>query len=67
MAMVVSMLANCFRDSKKKRTPFKPADFMPQSGGGQKKRLKNLTQDELLERVRIINAAAGGREIMNDG
>ncbi len=59
--LICSVIANVNRDPKKKPEPFTPSDFMPQT----KKVTKEMSQDDLLEQMRLWNAAAGGIEVIN--
>uniref|UniRef100_A0A6M3IXI5 Minor tail T domain-containing protein n=1 Tax=viral metagenome TaxID=1070528 RepID=A0A6M3IXI5_9ZZZZ len=61
--LLCAVMANCHRDAKKKPSPFKAEDFMPRRHGERKK----STPDEMLNWVRIMNAAHGGKEIIRDG
>lgn len=57
-AIVASTVANVNRDPKKSK-PFKPADFLPNF---EKQHKEKPTWQALLEKVRMLNAAFGGRE-----
>ena len=59
--IVCATLANINRDSKKQRKPFTPFDFMPTSKG--KKPKKKQTPKQMLQVVKMINAAHGGKVI----
>jgi hypothetical protein len=56
------IIANVNRDSKKKPDPFTWQDFMPSMV---EKPKKELSPDDFLEQIRIMNAAAGGKEEIN--
>lgn len=59
--IVASTIANVHRDSKKQKKPFEPQDFMPDfEAAGQKK--QGRTMDQLLAKVRQLNALFGGKE-----
>jgi hypothetical protein len=60
--LVCAIIANVNRDSKKKPEPFTPQDFMPQR---EQKPERELSPDDLLLQMRIMNAAAGGKEVVN--
>ena len=74
--IVAATLANCFRDSKNRREPYRPEDFMPSyakasegrpsgagaSGGGPRR----LTPEEMAEKVKAIHAALGGTAASGD-
>lgn len=52
--------ANLHRDSDKKRDPFTRADFLPASVD---RREEIPTPDDLLAKVRALNAAFGGEDL----
>lgn len=54
--IVASTVANANRDSKKRRKPFGPADFMPVF----EKEKEATSWQDLLTQVEILNAAFGG-------
>jgi hypothetical protein len=69
-ALVASVLANVNRDPKRRSEPYTPFDFMPDPwprpcrGGptaAAQQRVK-LSPEQMLERVRAINAALGGED-----
>ena len=55
-ALICSVLANIWRDPKKRR-PFTPDDFMP------KKELKQQSPEQMLMNVKLLNAAFGGKVV----
>jgi len=57
-ALICSVIANVFRDKKKRRKPFKPQDFMPQ----RRKQKRKQTWQEQLALVQILNVAFGGKD-----
>jgi len=61
LAQICAVIANCNRDPKKKPSPFKVEYFMP------RKRQKPITGNDMLDRIRILNAAMGGKEKIKDG
>jgi len=54
---ICAILANIYRDHKRKSKPFTPQDFMPQYATIPKKQ----TSEEMLATVKIINQAFGGK------
>lgn len=58
-ALVCSVLANVNRDEKKRRQPFTPEDFMP----GKARPQKQQTTDDMLNMVKVLNAALGGEVV----
>jgi len=57
-ALICSVLANAFRDKKKRRKPFTPADFVP------KKRLRRKqTWQQQLRIIELLNIALGGKDL----
>ena len=67
-ALVASVLANVNRDPKKRAEPFTPFEFMPdpwpqeKSRGTPRRAQVNLSPQEMIDRVRAINAALGGED-----
>ena len=55
-ALICSVLANIWRDPKRKQQPFRPADFMPEVESRQQ------TPKQILATVKVLNAAFGGKE-----
>ena len=55
--MIAATIANIFRDTKKRRKPYKPQDFMPKL-----EEKREQTWQEQLQIVRMLNAAFGGKE-----
>ena len=66
--IVASTVANVHRDPKKKREPFKPADFMPEFGKRPQSQRRPDWQKQL-SFVEKLNAAFGGKDLRdkNDG
>lgn len=60
-ALVASMLANIYRDPKKKQRAFEPRDFMPSVQAEAKTARGNWKNQ--LRMVRVLNAALGGTEV----
>ena len=56
--IISSVIANCYRDSKKKPEPFEPEDFMPETK--KEKQKKEQTTEEQKEYVKILNSMFGG-------
>lgn len=54
-AFIVSAIYNVNRDTKRKPEPFRPEDFMA------KRATNKQTPDEMLEMVKHLHAAFGGR------
>lgn len=55
--MIASTIANGYRDTKKKREPFTPQDFMPERVA---RKPREMTGDESFNFVRLLNASLGG-------
>lgn len=51
--MICSVIAEVNRDSKKRKKPFTPDDFMP-------KKRRKLTGEQMVNQVEAINIALGG-------
>ena len=61
-----ALLANIYRDTKKKNKPYTPGDFFPITLDKKKKtEIKKLSPEEAIEYLRRQNAFAGGKEIIN--
>ena len=58
-ALICCVLANCFYS--KREPAFKVSDFMPQKEA-ENKGLSEMNPDELLARMRLLNASLGGKE-----
>jgi len=58
-ALICTILANIHRDPKKKVKPFEPEDFFPSLAS--KKPQKELTEEEMMTRLKLMNAAFGGK------
>lgn len=58
-AMICCIIANAHRDRKKKPTPFKPSDFMPQKPQKLEKG-KKMTDEEMLEVLKRTTIMLGG-------
>jgi hypothetical protein len=56
-ALICSVIANVNRNSKKRRKPFQPDDFI---GGRQS--TKKQTPDQMLSMVEQMNAELGGKD-----
>lgn len=56
-ALVCAVMANMWRDTKKKREPFSPADFMPEIETARKAR---QTPEQIFTTVQMLNAMYGG-------
>jgi hypothetical protein len=59
-ALICAVLANIYRDKKRKSTPFKPEDFMPEY---EQKVKKQQTPEEQFAIVKMLNAAFGGNVV----
>jgi len=59
--LICTILANIHRDSKKKAKPFEPEDFFPNLAM-KKKPQKELTDEEMMTQLELINAAFGGKK-----
>lgn len=59
--IVASTVANVNRDPKKQKRPFAPQDFMPKFEGGRGSD-EGPGWQRLLAKVKMLNAAFGGRE-----
>ena len=55
--IICSVLANIYRNKKKKQTPYKPKDFMP------RKEVKEQTPEQQLKMVAVLNTAFGGKDL----
>lgn len=54
-ALICSILANIYRDPKKKSQPFTPEDFMP----GHEK--KAQSREQMLANIKLLHATFGGK------
>ena len=61
-ALICAVIANVNRNPKKHKA-FQPKDFMPRR---QVKSVEELTPDRMLEHLRILNIAHGGKETIKD-
>ena len=59
--IVASTVANANRDPKKQKKPFTAQDFMPSFEGGGRG-AEGPGWERLLQKVKLLNAAFGGRE-----
>ena len=59
--MVTSMVANTARDPKRQREPFQPEQFMPHY------EREPTPWEDMLEQVKVINAAMGGKDLRQNG
>lgn len=59
--MIASVVANTVRDSKKRRKPFQPADFMPKERPDAPHR-RAIDQDSLRAKLDSVMLAWGGRK-----
>ena len=55
-AHLLSLVANCHRDPKKRRTPFQPADFDPTRKRRKRKREKKETGDIRLLKTVFVDS-----------
>ena len=58
-ALICSVLANIWRDTKKKTTPFLPEDFMP------REKTVQQTVEQMFATVKMLNTAFGGEVLEN--
>ncbi len=58
MAMICCIIANANRDRRKKPSPFKPSDFMPEKR--QEEKGKKMTDNEMLEVLKNTTVLMGG-------
>lgn len=56
-ALICAVIANANRDPKKHKA-FQPKDFMPKKE--EKKERKELTGEQMLDRLKMVTAAFGG-------
>ena len=58
--IIAAVVAEVNRDRKRRSRPFHPVDFMPfhEKGPG-----KEMTPDEILQKVVAINQALGGKDL----
>jgi len=55
-ALICSVMANIWRDPKRKRTPFSPDEFMPETGAA-----KSIqTPQQIFNTVQMLNTIYGG-------
>jgi len=54
-ALICSLLANIYRDPKKRQKPYEPADFMPQ-----RRPRKLKTDEQMRDDLTALNAILGG-------
>lgn len=59
-ATIAAVIANTARDTKKRRKPFQPADFMPQEPEGTRRRV--IDQATLRAKLDTAMFAWGGRK-----
>ena len=57
-ALICSVLANIYRNPKKKVNPFEPEDFMPNP----KKVSRKMSEQEMLTQLELMNASFGGEK-----
>jgi len=57
-ALICAIIANVNRNPKKKSVPFTPSDFMPRREITEPKK---QYPEQMLQRIKIMNAALGGR------
>ena len=63
-ASLMALLANCNRDSKRKPSPYKPDDFMPDFDGKRKPQPRRaMTNEEMLAAAQRINRMMGGKVV----
>lgn len=62
-ALVATVVANVHRDPKKRA--FKVEDFMPKAKATVK--AKKLDADQVVDMLRVLNAASKGREVVKNG
>ena len=72
--VLASLIANVYRDTKKREEPFTPADFfaslLPAEAGapgskpkpGGRKRRRKMSARKMFEKIQQLNAAFGGSE-----
>lgn len=56
IGIISSIVANIYRDKKKKPQPFKPKDFMP-------KEKQKQTPEQQLQLVEVLNLSFGGKDL----
>jgi len=61
MAMICTRIANLPLSYNSKAHRYKLQDFMPQ----EKQEVKKKSPEELLAYMRLLNAAMGGKEVVN--
>jgi hypothetical protein len=68
-ALICSHILNLLpRDPKKKIKVFEPSDIFPQySWGKESRESKKMTDEQMQDQIRLINAALGGQEIKRNG
>ena len=57
-ALICSVMANLWSDTRKRKKPYSPSDFMPE---GRKERSVQQTPEQMFTIVKMLNAAYGGR------
>jgi hypothetical protein len=57
IGILSSLIANAYRDPKRKRSPYKPEDFVPRFEQGEQ------TQQSQLTLVEMMNKAFGGKDL----
>lgn len=60
-AIVASTVANASRDTKKRRNPFEPSEFMPKFG--ERPAERSADWQGQLAMVEMLNAALGGQDV----
>ena len=57
--IISSVIANCHRDKKKRKKPYKPKDFMPQE---ERKTGQIRSWKDQLKKVEMLNVMFGGKD-----
>lgn len=58
--IIASLLANIYRDKKKRKKEYSPVDFMPDRRGTAKRKSKVQTPAEMLHHLKALTTAMGG-------
>ncbi len=61
--IVASVIANCHRDPKKRKKPYKVEDFMPQD---KKEKTQKQNWESQLKMIKALNSAMGGTDKTKD-
>lgn len=67
-ASMMALIANIYRDSKKRPKPYKPEDFLQQDKQEKKKpKKKQQTPEDMLRAMELMVKAMGGKDLRKKG